>query len=173
VAGYYGGWWTGFWDYLFLLNHYNNADFTPFMQRGHETADEKHLTSLFFSLDRAFVLASFLTLLILRWTRRVTASEQFQGMVWVFLLLSPYLLPSENWIVCLLVVEGSFFQSRDWAAIAGKLLLLAAILNLRAGVTFPWAVDGCLKWLLFAWVGAEWLRGRTAADHPPVPEAIP
>jgi len=166
VAGYYGGWWTGFWDYFFLLTHYNNADFTPFMQRAHESADQTHATRLLFSLDRTLALVSLLTLLVLRWARLITASEQFQGVVWTFLLVSPYLLPSENWIMCLLVVEGSFFQSKDWATIAGKLLLLAAILNLRAGVTFPWAVDGYLKWLLFAWVVAEWLQ----AGKKPGPE---
>jgi hypothetical protein len=167
VAPYYGGWWTGFWDYLFLLNHYNNADFTPFMQRGYETAEQKHLTLLFFSLDRGLVLASCLILLILRWTRLINGSEQFQGMVWAFLLVSPYLLPSENWIICLLVVEGSFFQSKNLAVITGKLLLLGAILNLRAGVTFPWAVDSPLKWLLFAWVVVEWLQARgKSLRHP-------
>jgi len=158
VAGYYGGWWTGLWDYLSLLNHYNNADFTPFMQRGHETADKRYLTLFLFSLDRALVLISFVALLILRWIRRISASEQFQGMVWAFLLFSPYLLPSENWIMCLLVVEGSFFQSKSPALITAKLLLLCAILNLRAGVTFPWAADGYLKWLLFAWIIVEWLQ---------------
>jgi len=158
VADYYGGWWTGFWDYFFLLNHYNNADFTPFMQRGYETADEKHLTSLLFSLDRGLVLTSCLALIILRWTRRITGSEQFQGLVWAFLLLSPYLLPSENWIMCLLVVEGSFFQSKNPAVITGKLLLLCAILDLRSGVTFPWPVDSYLKWLLFAWIIVERLQ---------------
>jgi len=169
VATYYGGWWTGFWDYLFLLNHYHNADFTPFMQRGYETANEKHLTSLLFSLDRGLILISCLALLILRWTRRITGSEQFQGMVWAFLLFSPYLLPSENWILCLLVVEGSFFQSKNLAAIAVKLLLLAAILDLRSGVTFPWPVDTYLKWLLFAWIVAEWLQAkRTIASQPEV-----
>jgi hypothetical protein len=158
VADYYGGWWTGLGDYLHLLNHYHNADFTPFMQRGHETADEKHLTSLLFTLDRGLILISCLTLLILRWTRRITGSEQFQGMVWAFLLLSPYLLPSENWVMCLLVVEGSFFQSKNPVVIAGKLLLLCAILDLRPGVTFPWPVDAYFKWLLLVWIVVEWLR---------------
>jgi hypothetical protein len=80
--------------------------------------------------------------------------------VWAFLLLSPYLLPSENWIVVLLVVEGSFFQSNNLALLAGKLLLLAAMLDLRSGVTFSWPVDAYLKWLLFAWIVTEWLLGR-------------
>jgi hypothetical protein len=164
-AGYYGGWWTGFWDYLYLLNHYNNADFTPFMQRGYETDDQKRVTLLLFSLDRVLVLVSCLTLVILRWRRRITGSEQFQATVWAFLLLSPYLLPSENWILCLLVVEGSFFQSKNLALIAGKLLLLGAILDLRSGVTFSWPVDAHLKWLFFAWIVTEWLLGLRAVKR--------
>lgn len=160
VADYYGGWWTGFRDYLFLLNHYDNADFTPFFQRGYETPDHQHLTRLLFSLDRDLILATSLSLIILRWMRRITGSEQFQGLVWAFLLLSPYLLPSENWIICLLVVEGSFFQSRNLAVIAGKFLLLCAVLNLRSGLVFPWPVDAYLKWLLFAWIVVEWLQAR-------------
>jgi len=164
AAPYYGGWWTGFWDYAFLLNHYNNADFTPFLQRGYETADQRHQTLLLFSFDRAFILVACLTLIILKWTRRITASEQFQGTVWAFLLLSPYLLPSENWIICLLVVEGSFYKSKGLVTSAGKLLLLGAILNLRPGLTCSWPMDIWLKWLLFAWIVAERLRAGNKTE---------
>ena len=165
VADYYGGWWTGIEDYSFLLNHYDNADFTPFLQRGYETADQKHLTTLFFSLDRDLILTACLALIILRWLRRITGSEQFQGTVWAFLLLSPYLMPSENWIVCLLVVEGSFFQSRDLASVAGKFLLVCAVMDLRPGVICAWPMDTCAKWLLFAWIALEWLQARRHELH--------
>jgi hypothetical protein len=97
--------------------------------------------------------------------RRISASEQFQGTVWAFLLFSPYLLPSENWIICLLVVEGSFFQSRNPAAIAGKLLLLCGVLNLRSGMAFSWPADAYLKWLLFAWIVVEWLLARKILNN--------
>ena len=162
LAGHYGGWWTGLQDYLYLLNHYHNADFTPFMQRFSETPEGRRLTALLFSLDRNLVLTLNLVLLALRWARRISGSEQFQGMIWVFLLFFPYLLPSENWILCLLVVEGSFFRSRNSFLGCGKLLLLMGILNLRANVTFPTQVDFPLKCLLFAWVVVELIQTRKA-----------
>ncbi len=165
VANYYGGWWAGLRDYQFLLNHYDNADFTPFLQRGYETEAQKLSTRLWFSLDRGLVLTSCALLILLRWVRRISASEQFQGTVWAFLLFSPYLLPSENWIICLLVVEGSFFQSRNPAAIAGKLLLLCGVLNLRSGMAFSWPADAYLKWLLFAWIVVEWLLARKILNN--------
>ncbi len=172
-AGYYGGLWTGFWDYLYLLNHYNNAEFTPFLQRGYETDAQKQVTLLYFHLDRILIMVSCLAILALRWTRLITGSEQFRATVWAFLLLSPYLLPSENWIFCLLVVEGSFFQSKNLAVIAGKLLLLAAILDLRSGVTFSFPVDSYLKWFLFAWVVAEWAFSRSGAKADSALRAAP
>ncbi len=164
-AGYYGGLVTGLSDYLYLLNHYNNADFTPFLQRGYETEAQKHVTRVLFSLDRGLITGSCLIFLVLRWTRFITGSEQFQATVWAFLLISPYLLPSENWIMCLLVVEGAFFKSRNLVLIVGKLLLLAAVLDLRSGVTSSLAVDSYLKWFLLAWIVAEWAMERAAVKR--------
>ena len=155
VAPYYGGWWIGLADYAFLLNHYHNADMTAFMQRGSETSHQKDVTLHLFSLNRACIFIAIPVLCLLQWTRRITASEQFQGVIWAFLLFSPYLMPSENWIMCLLVVEGPFFHFKSWPAACGKLALLFCILNLRAGLTFPVDINFPLKCLLLAWIIVE------------------
>jgi hypothetical protein len=155
LAGYYGGWWTGLTDYEGLLNHYNNADFSPFMQRGHESEAEKFWTLQLFSFDRAIVLISIPVLTFLRWSRRLSASGQFQAAVWIFLLFSPYLLPSEDWILCLLVVEGAFFREEDVFAACAKLLLLATIVDLRFVLPFIDQSHFALKALLAAWILAE------------------
>ena len=160
LGNYYGGWWTGFWDYLYLLNHYHDAGFTPFLQTTNDPAQDKQLTLLFFSLKRNLLLFSSLALLFLRLTRRITGSDHFQGMVWAFLLFSPYMMPSENLILCLLVVEGSFFQSENRLLVYGKLLLLIGILDLRTNVTFIPQADFQLKCLLFFWILAEWFQTR-------------
>jgi hypothetical protein len=160
LGGYYGGRWTGLLDYAYLLNHYHDAAFTPFLRTVTENAQLEHQTIVRFAIDRDLLLFSSLALLLLRWFRRITGSEHFQGMVWAFLLFSPYLMPSENLILCLLVVEGTFFRSTHPGLVIGKLLLLAAILNLRANIDFPGVVDSYLKWALFAWVLAEWFVAR-------------
>ena len=160
VAKYYGGWWTGFWDYLYLLNHYHDAGFTPFLRTVNEAALDKDQALMLFSVKRDLLLFSSLALLILRLIRRITGSDHFQGMVWAFLLFSPYLMPSENLILCLLVVEGSFFCSDNRLLVYGKLLLLIGILDLRTDVTLIEGNDFQLKCLLFAWVSAEWLHAR-------------
>jgi hypothetical protein len=161
VANYYGGWWTGIPDYFFLLNHYNNADFPPYLQRGAET--HAHWVLLLFSLDRTLALSLSAALVALRWMRQITPSQLFQGTVWAFLLFSPYLLGSELCILCLLVVEGSFFRATHWAAVTAKLLLLAAVLDLHEGLTSPVEIALYLKWLLFAWIVAEGLKRRINA----------
>jgi lysylphosphatidylglycerol synthetase-like protein (DUF2156 family) len=172
AADYYGGWWTGLRDYFHLLNHYNNADFPAYLQRGAETPDQARTVLLLFSLDRAVVLALGLALVVLRWMRRITASQLFQGLVWSFLLFSPYLLGSELCVLCLLVVEGAFFRSTQPAMVAAKLLLLAAVVDLRAGVTFPMDADFYLKWMLFAWIVAEGSQKYFAATSPAPREVL-
>jgi hypothetical protein len=159
VAGHYGGWWTGLQDYQSLLNHYNNADFPPFMQRGQETTLEKAQTLHWFALNRGIVLISFPLLILLRWSRRITASQLFQAVVGIFLLFSPYLLPSEDWILCLLVVEGSFFRSGNFVALLVKLLLLASIMDLRFNLPYPDQTHFVFKCFLFLWIFIEECRG--------------
>jgi hypothetical protein len=102
-----------------------------------------------------------LGLLAARWSRRLSASEHFQGAVWAFLLISPYLLPSEDLILLLLTGEGAFFRVGSWPATLLKLILLAGVLNLRAGVTmsFQFEVEYLLKCILGFWYVAEgWLK---------------
>jgi hypothetical protein len=160
VCGHYGGWLTGLRDYAQFLNHYNNAEMSPFLRRGDETAAGYEITRFLFSLNRALLLGLSAGLVLLRWLNRLSAAEQFLGLGWVFLLFSPYLLPSEMWILCLLVVEGSFFRAQPvWPAIA-KLLLLAAVLDLRDGLFLPIDMNFPLKCLLAAWILIEALRER-------------
>ncbi len=110
-----------------------------------------------FSLELDLLLFSSGALLVLQLTRRIPGSEHFQGMVWAFLLFSPYLMPNENLILCLLVVEGTFFCSTNRLLIYGKLLLLIGILDLRTEITFIRGADFQLKCILFIWILAEWL----------------
>ena len=163
VCGHYGGWLTGLRDYSQFLNHYNNAEMSPFLRRGDETAAGYELTRILFSLNRALLLGLSVALLLLRWLGRISAPEQFLGMGWVFLLFSPYLLPSELWLLCLLVVEGPFFRASSWPLAIAKLLLLAAVLDFRDGLFPPIDVNFPLKCLLAAWIlwDAIRLRGRS------------
>ena len=159
IAGYYGGWWTGFWDYLHLLNHYNNADFTPFMRRDYVPGHDGE-TRLIFALDRLATLGLTLALLILHARRRITLSELFQGLIGIFLLFSPYLLPSEDWILCLLVVEGAFFRYRaGWADLA-KLILLVLIVDSQVRLSIPSQINFGARCLFFAWLAGEIFTAR-------------
>jgi hypothetical protein len=157
VAPFYGGWWTGLVDYSYLLNHYNNADFTPFMRRDYVPGHDAEIRGLF-AFDRVATAAVTLALLFLNWTGRLSLSGLFQGMIGVFLLFSPYLLPSEDWILCLLVVESRFFRDVSPAGMCGKLLVLFGIMDLRGGMIIPWEINFQLKCLLFGWMLAEELR---------------
>jgi hypothetical protein len=167
VCGHYGGWITGLRDYSQFLNHYNNAEMTPFLRRGDQSAASFHLTEVLFSLNRALLLGLSAVLLLLRWLKRISASGQFLGMGWVFLIFSPYLLPSELWILCLLVVEGPFFRAQPAPLAAAKLLLLAAVIDLRDGLFFSFEVNNPLKCLLAAWMLWEAVRYRKLAPTPP------
>jgi hypothetical protein len=169
VCGHYGGWLTGLRDYSQFLNHYNNAEMSPFLRRGDETAAGYELTRILFSLDRALLLGLSAALVVLRWLGRISASELFLGLGWAFLLFSPYLLPSELWLLCLLVVEGPFFRAQAWPPAAAKLLLLAAVLDLRDGLFLPIDVNFPLKCLLAAWILWDALRERNVRLRHPEP----
>jgi hypothetical protein len=160
VGGHYGGWRTGLHDYAQLLNHYNNAGMSPFLRRDEQSAAGFQRTELLFSINRVLLLGLSAGFLLLRWLGRISASEHFVGTAWVFLLFSPYLLPSELWLLVLLVVEGSFFRAQAWPAAAGKLLLLAAVLDLRDGMALPVDVNYPLKCALAGWVLVETVRRR-------------
>ncbi len=159
VAPFYGGWWTGLRDYSQLLNHYNNADFTPFMRRDYTVGHDAEIR-LLFAFDRAATGLLILALLLLRWGGRLTLSGLFQSLIGVFLLFSPYLLPSEDWILCLLVVEGAFFRYTSLPAALGKLFVLLGILDLRVETILPWQINFEMRCLLFVWMAAEALMAE-------------
>jgi hypothetical protein len=167
VAGFYGGWWTGLGDYSHLLNHYNGSEMTSFMQRPYDSPGRSYLAVLIdrfstqlFSLERGLILAASALLLLLRWTRRLNGSEHFQGMIGAFLLVSPYLLPSEDLILCLLAAEGPFFRTGEPLARWAKILVLLGILDWRGGVTFPVDLNYPLRAALFGWMLLEAMRAR-------------
>jgi hypothetical protein len=167
LAPLYGGWWSGLQDYAYLLNHYNNSDFTPFMRRDYRPGYDFETRALF-TFDRWMTLGIAAVLIALRWRQRITLSEMFQALVGSFLLFSPYLLPSEDWILCLLLVEGRFFRDPSPLAACAKLLILFGIMDLRGGTIIPWEIHFPLKCALFGWMFLEAVlerrRGmRTAA----------
>ena len=161
LCGHYGGWWIGLRDYATLLNHYNNAGMSAFLRRGAQTAASFHRTEILFSLNRTLLLGLSAVLVLLRWLKRISASGHFLAMGWVFLIFSPYLLPSELWLIVLLVVEGPFFRAQRWGTAVVKLLLLAAVLDLRDGMALPVDVNYPLKCALAAWMLLEALRQRS------------
>jgi hypothetical protein len=157
VSGYYGGWLVGLHDYIFLLNHYDNEEFTPFMQRGNDfplAANlfnwDPHLSTDLFSFDRGLVLIINMALLFLRWSSRINAAEHFQAAIWTFLLFSPYLSGCENWVLCLLVTEGAFFKSSQPLQAIGKFALIFGILVI-GGIRWSADISIPCKWLLFLW----------------------
>jgi hypothetical protein len=167
VSGYYGGWWTGLTDYSHLLNHYNGSEMTSFMQRPYDSPGTSYfavlnnrLSSQLFSLERGLILTISALFLLLRWIRRLSGSEHFQGMIGAFLLVSPYLLPSEDLILCLLAVEGPFFRTGKPLVRWGKVLVLLGILDWRGGVTFPVDLNYPLRVVLFGWMLLEAVRMR-------------
>jgi hypothetical protein len=173
----YGGWCSGLRDYADLLNHYYEGAMIPFMRdvftRHGDTGANAYFATLFpghsaffFSLSHALFLGVSAGLLVLRWTGRLTASAQFQGMIWNFLLFCPYLLPSEDCIFCLLIVEGAFYRDGSLLEKALKLALVLALMNLRAGLTFPGQINFPLKCVLLAWILVEALRAHDRVAGP-------
>jgi len=162
TANHYGGIITGLRDYADLLSHYSNAWFTPYMQRIPQTDETRFWGKFYFTLERHLILLFGATLVLLRWMKKITLAELFEGMIWIFLLLSPYLMPTENWIFCLIVVERSFFLSKGRLINFGKLLLLVCIFNLRDGFNIHLPIEYPLKWALFTWIFIEWVLERRA-----------
>ncbi len=139
LADHYGGFWIGLRDYAWLLNHYCQADATPFMRPGLSPEISTNLTSFVTKLAPGWNGAAFHSsrvlfeglifgLVILRWSKRISFSTQFQGLLWTFLLFCPYLLVTEDLAVCLLAVEGPFFRPGPGAAF--KVLLVFLMVNL-------------------------------------------
>jgi cbb3-type cytochrome oxidase subunit 3 len=167
----YGGWWAGLVDYDNLLHHYYEDAMIPFMRdvftRHSDTGANAFFDTLFpgpnaffFTASRWLYLATTALLLALRWAGRITPSQHFRGMVWAFLMLCPYLLPSEDTIFCLLIMEGVFFRTRSLVRNATLMLIVLGIMNLRDGLTFPGQINfplkcGLLAWMLFQWVAVD------------------
>jgi cbb3-type cytochrome oxidase subunit 3 len=171
----YGGWWNGLHDYANLLGHYYEDAMIPFMRdvftRHPDTGANAYFstlfpghTALFFTASRFLFMGATALLLALRWMGRLTSSQQFRGMIWTFLMLCPYLLPSEDCILCLLIVEGGFFRSRNLLRDGALVLLMLAIMNLRAGLTFPGQINFPLKCALLAWMAVEAVRAGSRAQ---------
>ena len=172
----YGGWIDGLRDYQSLLNHYNEAGMDPFMRdvftRHGDTGLNAFLSTLFpgrsalfFRVSRALFLGTTVLLLGLRWAGRLDDSQQFRGMIWTFLMLCPYLLPSEDTILALVIMEGDFFRARGVARNLALVMLMLALMNLRAGLTFPGQINFPLKCALLAWMGVEtWMRRGRGAE---------
>ena len=108
----YGGWVGGLRDYSDLLGHYYESAMIPFMRdvftRHGDTGANAYFSTLFpghsalfFTREpRAFSGRDACCCWRCAWTGRLTASQHFRGMIWTFLMLCPYLLPSED---CVLV----------------------------------------------------------------------
>jgi len=165
----YGGWWEGLRDYDVLLHHYYQDAMIPFMRdvftRHPDTGANAVFSTLFpghsglfFTASREAFLAMTALLVALRWLGRIDFSQHLRGMIWVFLMLCPYLLPSEDTILCLLIVEGRFFRAGGMARNVALVVLLLAIMNLRAGLTFPGQINFPLKCGLLVWMGVEAYR---------------
>ncbi len=167
VSGYYGGWWTGLEDYSFLVSHYNHGLIPPFDAAGHLAYIERPGIAQTFAFNRTMLALSCAILVVLRWTQRLTLSEMFQLLVWIFVLFSPYLLASEDWILCLLIVEGFFFTSRNVLAAVIKLLLLAAIFNLRSNVGLSESFNFPAALILFLWLVLEIGRRKMVGSSQP------
>jgi hypothetical protein len=170
LGPFYGGWWSGLHDYSALLGHYYESAMIPFMRdvftRHGDTGANAYFSTLFpghsglfFTASRLLFLGLTAFLLALRWTGRLTPSQHFRGMIWTFLMLCPYLLPSEDCIICLLIVEGGFFRSRNVWRNGALVLLMLAIMNLRAGLTFPGQINFPLKCGLLVWMAVDGFGG--------------
>jgi hypothetical protein len=171
----YGGWVSGLHDYSDLLGHYYESAMIPFMRdvftRHGDTGANAYFSTLFpghsalfFTASRLLFLGTTGLLLVLRGMGRLTASQHFRGMIWTFLMLCPYLLPSEDCVLCLLIVEGDFFRSRTIWRNAALLLLMLAIMNLRAGLNFPGQINFPLKCALLVWMAVGAVRGKSRAQ---------
>ncbi len=158
LAGHYGGLGTGVRDYFSLLGRYYAAGMTPFMAGGLLPQNCTNLNSFLlclapglggraFFLSRILFVGSLAGVTLLRWAGRISLSAQFQALLLAFLLFCPHLGFTEDWVICLFVVEGAFF--REGAAPWLKAALVAAVVCLHGGWVFP------AKLILSAWWLAE------------------
>ncbi len=139
LANHYGGLIAGLQDYLWILNHYCQADMTSFLRPGLAPGISTNFTSALTIFapehNAAIFLASRLifeglifALIVARWFKRISFSTQLQGLLLTFLLFCPHLLVTEDFVICLLIVEGNFFRP-GWSALP-KILLVFLLVNL-------------------------------------------
>lgn len=171
----YGGWITGLQDYTYLLGHYYQEAMPPFLQPGCTPPMNTNFNSFLvmldpdlgafsFNLNRILFLAGNIAAILLCWRQRLTLSQLFQAALWNYLLFCPQLCATEDWVICLLAVEGNFF--RPTASVAIKLALLWAIVNLRWGFLTDLPLFFPVKLTLAAWWCVEIV-------WPPSAQALP
>lgn len=156
----YGGYVDGLKDYNFLLSHYCNADMTSLFRDCMNPEISTNFTSFITALNpdwnrSAFHLSQILfeglttLLLVLRWTGRISLSTQFQGLLWTFLLFCPFTLVTEDFLLLLLAVEGTFF--RNGAAGAIKVACVWGASNIWLGTLLGFPLAFALKAVLAGW----------------------
>jgi hypothetical protein len=160
LCGYYGGFWTGIADYAYLVDHYGNG----LIPRYGEPPPQDAITLAIFALKRDALLVSGIILVLLRWAKRISLSELFQILLWVFVLFSPYLLTSEYWILVLLVVEGSFFISGTTFTCWIKWALMFIIFNVRANIGLTDHLAFPAQLILLAWLIVTIVRSRSVGQ---------
>lgn len=160
LAPYYGGYVAGLTDYSWLLNHFCSADMIPIFRGGLTPSISTNFTAFVTTLRpewnrEAFFLSQIIfeglvvLLTLLRWSKRISFSTQFQGLLWTLLLFCPYLLVTEDFAICLLAVEGTFFRNGLGGAVKVLLVLLAA--NIWIGASLGWPLSFALKFVLAIW----------------------
>jgi hypothetical protein len=175
LANHYGGYWTGLQDYLWLINHYCQADMTPFMRPGLTPAISTNFTSyltvLFpahsegnFLVSRLLFQGLILVLVMTRWMKRISLSTQFQGLLWTFLLFCPYLLVTEDFAVCLLAVGGAFFRPGPGAFF--KVLLVLLLVNMCMGTWTTLPLFFSIKLALALWWLADLIVFQPRLEKP-------
>lgn len=162
LADRYGGLISGLRDYSFLLGHYCRSEMPLFLRSGFTVLSNTSIqaflisldpaldkTSFAFDLGRRLNLAGYALLIAAMWFRWITSENFFRGLLWVFVLFCPYLLATEDWVLCLFLVGNPFFRPSHGMGL--KSLLVAGIANARAGIISFWPIYLPLKLALCLW----------------------
>lgn len=169
LAPLYGGYVDGLMDYNWLLGHYCIADVPAFFASSLSPLGGTNLTSAATLLDPAGNGAAFhasrilfegllAVVVVLAWSGRIRLSTAFQALIWTFLLFCPYLLLTEDLLLGLLIVEGSFFRNGVGGVI--KALLIVFVANIWIGTMVHFPLAFAAKLVLAAW----WLAETMAPD---------
>ena len=164
LGPFYGGWIVGLQNYAYFIGHYYMEAFPPFLQPGATPQMNTNFNSFLVMLDPGLGAFSFklnqvlfqvtnIAVILLCWTKRFTVSQLFQAAIWNYLVFCPQLCATEDWVICLLVVEGNFF--RPALTTVFKIALLWAIVNLRWGCLTDWPLFFPAKLALASWWWSE------------------